>query len=436
MTEQIEIVVSWDGNPLESTLLNPTEPLLIGPSASCWFSLPEQVLGFDHELVTASNGGWLVSLPEGAGVRVAKDGAVVDAVGDVFTLGAGMSAEVTVGDFAFYLRPTAAVVDHTPKTGRRYGWLRWMAVAAVIHGIMLALFAMSPPNVSALNGADRADMTRYVSVSVEAMAQPEPEPVAPAPASQQTGDSGGDIGGGESNSVSESSSAGPVREHGRRQPRATATFVPSANNLNNLGVLAVLTPDTMSFGDGSSPFTAGSAHVGDGGLANVGTLLLPRGPSWGQMDMNSTGVSTCDPSVRDCTSGMIDTGDLDTHGDDGPGPVLRRRTGRVPGGVRPGPARTMGALSREQVRRTVRRHINEVRFCYQQSLQSHPELEGRVAVSFIVNSDGAVQSSTVASDSTGSNQVSSCVQNAVRRWTFPAAPGVTGITYPFVMQSH
>jgi TonB family protein len=112
-----------------------------------------------------------------------------------------------------------------------------------------------------------------------------------------------------------------------------------------------------------------------------------------------------------------------------------RRTARVPGGLRPGPVETTGGLSREDIRRTVRRHLNEVRFCYEQQLMSRPDLEGRVAVQFLVNADGSVLTSSVVDRSGPVGDVGSCVSQSVRRWTFPASQGPTRVTYPFVLQS-
>ncbi|MCB9596520.1 MAG: energy transducer TonB [Sandaracinaceae bacterium] len=435
MTQHIEVVASWDGNPLESTLLAQAQPLRIGPTAGCWFELPEEVLAGEHELLVPQNGGWLLVAPEGAEVRIAKDGVVVESTERNITLPAGSSAEVRIGSFAFFVRPTAAVVETTPRGSRRYGWMRWLAVAAVLHALVLGLFALTPPNVSALNAGDRADMTRYIPVSVDAFAHQD-DPATPTPSGDPGGapSQAGNERGGEDDRVAESGTPAPSRP-GRRQNQPAPRFV-SASNINDLGAIAAVRAMNASWGDDTSPYDAGNATEGEGGLANAARLSMPRGPSWGPGDMSSTGVGTCDPSVRDCTAGIISTGDLRTSGDH-PDPGWNPhppRTHRLP--PQPGPTRTMGALSRDQVRRTVRQHINEVRFCYEQGLVSRPDLEGRVAVSFIVTPAGVVQSSTVASDSTGNDQVAGCVSSAVRRWTFPSAEGLTGVTYPFVFQSN
>jgi len=115
---------------------------------------------------------------------------------------------------------------------------------------------------------------------------------------------------------------------------------------------------------------------------------------------------------------------------------LRGHSARVPR-VRTGNADVRGSLSREVIRRVIRRHINEVRFCYEQQLIQDPDLEGRVTVAFIISPTGAVQSASVRASTLNDSRVESCIVQAVRRWTFPAPDGggVVAVNYPFVLSS-
>lgn len=91
----------------------------------------------------------------------------------------------------------------------------------------------------------------------------------------------------------------------------------------------------------------------------------------------------------------------------------------------------------EPVRRVVRRHLNEIRFCYEQQLERHPLLEGRAVVRFEIEADGTVvQAHATASMTVGSGRVSvpsfeTCLANAFRRWSFPNNLGPLEVTYPF-----
>jgi hypothetical protein len=88
-----------------------------------------------------------------------------------------------------------------------------------------------------------------------------------------------------------------------------------------------------------------------------------------------------------------------------------------------------GPLSAEVVRRVHRRHINELRFCYEQSLAQLPTAAGTVELTAIVGASGAVSGSTATSvDGTLPPAVSTCMQNAVRRWTYPQPEGGEAVT--------
>jgi TonB family protein len=132
-------------------------------------------------------------------------------------------------------------------------------------------------------------------------------------------------------------------------------------------------------------------------------------------------------------SGPIGLGSLGTiasesHGVGGSG------FGRIAPVIGTGTAEVRGSLSREVIRRSIRRHINEVRFCYEQGLARNPELAGRVSIRFIISPSGAVTSSTVAESTLGDRTAEDCVARAVQRVAFPEPEGgvVVIVTYPFV----
>lgn len=104
--------------------------------------------------------------------------------------------------------------------------------------------------------------------------------------------------------------------------------------------------------------------------------------------------------------------------------------------VRTGTSMVVGGLSREVIRRVIRRQLNAVRYCYEQRLLARPDLEGRVSVAFVIGPDGAVQSASVASSTLADEATESCVVGVVRRSTFPPnESGVISVSYPFVFQA-
>jgi TonB family protein len=130
-------------------------------------------------------------------------------------------------------------------------------------------------------------------------------------------------------------------------------------------------------------------------------------------------------------SGLIGTG----GGSSTRGPGFGSRGKRVPR-VRQAKADVKGALDKDIIRRIVRAHINEVRYCYNQGLARDPMLKGRVSIEFTIGVSGKVSVASVADSTLGDADVDKCIALAVKRWTFPkpTGGGVVVVTYPFVLE--
>ncbi|MBK7826856.1 AgmX/PglI C-terminal domain-containing protein [Nannocystis sp.] len=102
--------------------------------------------------------------------------------------------------------------------------------------------------------------------------------------------------------------------------------------------------------------------------------------------------------------------------------------------VRQAKAEVQGSLDKDIIRRIVRSHINEVRYCYVEGLSRVSGLRGRVAVRFVIGGDGKVVESTLSETTLADDKASQCVARAVKTWAFPTIPGggQVIVTYPFV----
>jgi TonB family protein len=127
-------------------------------------------------------------------------------------------------------------------------------------------------------------------------------------------------------------------------------------------------------------------------------------------------------------------------GKDGPGSGyggkaggLTRHVVRAVPGIYQGVANVRGSLDKEIIRRIVRQHLNEVRFCYEEALAGHPQLGGRIVVQFSIAGTGRVLTSVLNSSTVGAPKVDACVVNAVKRWEFPKpnGGGLVIVSYPF-----
>jgi hypothetical protein len=108
---------------------------------------------------------------------------------------------------------------------------------------------------------------------------------------------------------------------------------------------------------------------------------------------------------------------------------------RVPT-LRQAKATVTGGLEKDVVRRIVREHINELRYCYNLSLARDPFARGRVTIAFTIGADGTVTAATVDESTVKEPELAPCMAGAVGRWTFPKPAGGqdVAVVYPFVLE--
>lgn len=108
---------------------------------------------------------------------------------------------------------------------------------------------------------------------------------------------------------------------------------------------------------------------------------------------------------------------------------------RRPSRVRQSKATVDGHMDKDIIRRIVRAHINEIRWCYNEGLKQDPKLAGRTVIRFTILDGGSVRESDVYESDLPDEDVAECMADAVLRWKFPAEEerGAIVVTYPFVL---
>ncbi|HEX3764837.1 MAG TPA: AgmX/PglI C-terminal domain-containing protein [Kofleriaceae bacterium] len=91
-----------------------------------------------------------------------------------------------------------------------------------------------------------------------------------------------------------------------------------------------------------------------------------------------------------------------------------------------------GDLDKAIIRRYIKRHIQQFRYCYERELLAAPKLAGTVTVRFQIDASGKVSAATA----TGLAKVDECVAGTVQTIEFPKPPNGSSVdvTYPFVFQ--
>lgn len=102
--------------------------------------------------------------------------------------------------------------------------------------------------------------------------------------------------------------------------------------------------------------------------------------------------------------------------------------------VRMGATQVSGRLPPEVIQRIVRQNYGRFRLCYEQGLKSNPNLQGRVAVRFVIGRDGAVANVGNGGSDLADSGVVSCVIRSFSGLSFPQPEGgIVTVTYPIML---
>lgn len=93
----------------------------------------------------------------------------------------------------------------------------------------------------------------------------------------------------------------------------------------------------------------------------------------------------------------------------------------------------MGGLDKSVIDEYIRRHLLQLRSCYEQVLPIKPTLRGRVLTKFVIHGSGKVESARVMETTLGKPEVERCVLGVLRRIEFPEplGGGRVEVDYPF-----
>ncbi|MEO0324797.1 MAG: hypothetical protein AAF447_17675, partial [Myxococcota bacterium] len=367
---QLEVIVGWrddagDEDVLHAAHLDPGTPFVLGTTAGADLLVPAEVLGAQEVVLIDQEGH--VRLPAGA-TRLSGAAEGVDGAPLMFTLG------------AFVVRVRSVRAGRRTARGGRVDRAPFAYVggAMALAATCLTLFALTPPASAAMSVDHLEHRRRLLEAVTLAPAFDEPEPERAS------------AGGGEPGQAHEGESGRMGAEDAPRRDRRAAVAGDARAEDRQLsreqqreqartsGILGAL-PTALSGSPIASPFGADQAigsdpmdalgHLlgdrigladGNGGAGILGSGRGAGGDGRGTVGLGDRGLGTiggCAPGA-DCRGGRGRYGHTT-------GLPARGRESRVPtiGGRVESLA---GSLSRDAIRRTIRRHRNEVKFCYEQ----------------------------------------------------------------------
>lgn len=94
----------------------------------------------------------------------------------------------------------------------------------------------------------------------------------------------------------------------------------------------------------------------------------------------------------------------------------------------------LGALDKSLIDAVIKRHMNQIRYCYQRELTKNPNLGGKITIKFVIAKDGSVSKASVKSSTMGNKSVEGCITGRFMRFKFPEPKGggIVIVSYPFI----
>jgi TonB family protein len=372
----------------------------------------------NHALVSPSGGGFVVNLSPA--MRAGLDRSTY-------------GLRVPCGEVVFDIRE----VSPAPVLPRPWLARRWRSEHSITLGVgsalllVVAILAAVPSDPRALSFEDygrslRFDVARVVPEAI--VAPPVPgAALAGASAAASAGASG------------ERRATHVDERRASRRPSVVRDAASAAEAVRQSPLLALLderrSPSLANVLGGGTAIGEGADDV----LDHLVATSLDRGFANGGLRGPGTGARDAGTGEGIIGLGIIGV----TVPGDGP---RGRGYGRRVGVLRPlgdheirspailnGLASVRGGLDKEIVRRVVRQHLNEVRFCYSEALVRNPSLAGRVVVQFTIAPTGRVIVAALQSSSLGAPAVEQCIVKATQRWEYPqpSGGGLVSVSYPF-----
>jgi hypothetical protein len=420
---RLEVALLWGDTVIDVRAYAPGQTVKIGPTPSADFRVYEEGLPETFDLVSGN----AVHAPAGSRMAVYRDGREASGSG-TGALAVSDRALVTVGTthlIVRWIKPAAR-----SKTGFfdsvDFYFTKVLSVAFMIHLVLFVGFWITPLNNDLLS----EDLFKNPSALVKTLIkQPDKKKkfdLSGVKEGAKAKDKEGKMGKKEAKKpeAAPSKKGAPIvdakkREEDRKKIMNSGLLMglhgPEGAVSNVFGPGGLGTGLNNALGGLQGGAGMGDAH-GIGGLGSRGD-----GAGGGGTALGIGGLGTHGSGHGRGGYGNIDLG------------------GRGKGETRIVPGRTIvqGSLSKDVIAAIVRKHQNEIKYCYEVELNKHPDLYGKVSVAWTIDGTGDVSEANVNETTMNNANVENCMATKIRRWKFPEPKGggQVFVTYPWVFKS-
>lgn len=471
-SSSVEIMVRWGESVLHVAHLTPPRSFYVGEEErqhmACDYFLPAERLGSSRAPIILVDGGKtsLVILPGSSGELTQADGTVTSlaaliqsgktepcatvAGASMVELPLGAKATVRVdGDIVFNVATVNAGRAIAGGPLLKTTGLAHTALSLLGHAALLGAMAyFMPPLGLTGEGELSSDQTYQIAHLLAAAAEKEQD--AAKAVETDESDEGPDGGTGAAAMGSEGSlGSTESKEKGNRygvagkkdNPDPHIARAAALEDAKTFGMISML-----SGGDMNAPTAAWGREDSSGRdelSANGNMWGAQIGESGGAGGLGLSGIGEGGggrfEGIGMGAIGTIGNGSGDGTGQ-GFGPGFARSQALSGGGHKPRPIRitstgtsVSGRLPGEVIQRIVRQNFGRFRLCYENGLRGNPNLQGRVAVRFIIGRDGSVSNVGNGGSDLPDSAVVSCVVRSFYGLSFPQPEqGIVQVQYPIM----
>lgn len=312
--------------------------------------------------------------------------------------------------------------------------LNYLAMSVAMHVLFLLLVMSMPDTPLGLELDGFSAQDRFVQL----LLQPEQEIEEPAPQwlAETSTPAAGHVGE-EGQAGKETSVAEDKHMAVKGPPDRVDPMLQKKRDIDiamHAGAMALFNDQALS-----SPWATSDQSIGADAMDAIGQMQgAEPGEGTGIGGIGISGTGRRGPGDSETGFGLARVGTKAPGGGGRPPePEFDPRPTRTPEVTLGTDIHTTGSLDREIIQRVVRQNRRDVRYCYEQELQRHRDLAGRVVIRFTIASTGAVISAVVGESSMNNANVERCMTERIRRWAFPEprGGGVVIVTYPFNFSS-
>ncbi len=467
--EAVEVTVLWGTNVLSVSHLSPPRAFYVGEDqgkhTACDFFVPAEKIGATRmPLVLGDATGSRLVIPAGATGHVTLPGKPRMGLDEARALGApsveltgateialphGARASMELGGFVF----SVGAVKAGKKSKRRLAAAIDGAIASSFGAsffgaaaVLAAMAAFVPP--LGLTDDSGADQDRIYMIQQYLSSAAERERDEQKEVTQDDGQADREGGTGKRASKEEGKMGSTVSKDTNKR---WAKKGPKDNPDPQLASRTDLLREAQTIG------MIGLLNSGVASDPNAPTAFFGRDDALGKDDVSANGNMWGD-QIGDAAGGNglglsgigeggggfgegVGLGNVGTIGHGaglGPGQGFGNSLGRFQKGHTPKPRVAMqgvtnvsGRLPPEVIQRVVRQNYGRFRMCYEQGLARNPNLQGRVAVRFVIGRDGAVSNVGNGGSDLPDSGVVSCVISAYYGLSFPSPDnGIVTVVYP------